>query len=73
MLRWILVSVLVSAVIWVVAITTLVGLIYFGPPKRFVGSPDLRCLVSRRLTHNHWWFGHPNSNVPTIFLAARHN
>ena len=33
MLRWILVSVLVSGVIWVVAITTLVGLIYFGPQK----------------------------------------
>jgi|HubBroStandDraft_5_1064220.scaffolds.fasta_scaffold254433_2 hypothetical protein len=33
MLRWILVSVLVSAVIWVVAIITLVGLIYFGPQE----------------------------------------
>lgn len=33
MLRWILVTLLINIVIWVVSITTLIGLIYFGPQK----------------------------------------
>ena len=33
MLRWILVTLLVNAVIWVGSIAVLLGLIYFGPQK----------------------------------------
>ena len=33
MLRWILVTLLINVVVWVVSITTLLGLLYFGPEK----------------------------------------